>query len=1015
MARTRRGARTTATRRTTRATAVVLHEDANPYPSAADVYGAAETLVQDEDTQPITQPLLAPREVRTFAAEEEAPPALVYDDAFLAALLAAPARARLVAVLGALHAGKTTLCDALIEATRVEPFVAPPRYTDALRAEAERGVSLKATPFSVALRAGAPGAPSVAYTFIDAPGHAAFSDEATAAVRCADGVLLVVDAVEGVVAGTERALRAAAAARAPLVVCIAKVDRLILDLRLPPADAYFKLAAVVAEVNAAAAAAAAAAGAPVPRALTPADGSVVFAGAAHAWTFSLRSWARASAARWRGAAAAVDADALAARLWGDTWYNAETRRFSRAPPRAGAPRAFVTFVLEPLWKVYATAVGEDARAIAALAAELRVPLRAAEAAGDVRPVLRALLRGLLGGADGLAEALAAHVPSPAAAAPALVAALYTGDADAPEARALAAADRAGPLMAHVVKLVPKPEGGGFLALTRVLSGELLVGARVRVLGEAYSADDGEDAQLATVRAIALGQARFRVPLAAAAPGMLVLVDGLGDAVAKTATLTGVGAGAADAGALRPLRFDAEPCVRVAVEPLNPSELPKVLAGLRALTQSYPLARTRVEESGEHVLMGAGELALDCMLRDLRDEFARVEVKVADPVVSFCETAAEQSSAHAFARTPNRLNKLTFCAQPLDRGLAEDIAAGAVPPLAERKRAAAFFEAKYGWDVLAARGAWAFGPAADRGPNVLLDDTLPAVGGAAGARALAAARDAIVQGFQWAAREGPLCDEPLRGVKLRLVGAELAADALQRGGGQVIPTVRRAAYAAMLLAAPRLLEPVFAVEVLAPADALPAVAAVLARRRGHVVSEAPRPGTPLFCVRGFIPVMDSFGFETDLRVFTQGAAAAATTFDHWALVPGDPLDKSIVLRPLEASPPAALARDFMVKTRRRKGLAEDVAAAKCGRRGGARAAARAGCRNRSLPPRPHSPRRAGFSTPRCSRPSRRPRTRPPPPTCGSRRHNFMRRQPLNKLKRWRRPRAARRAERRPARP
>ncbi len=237
---------------------------------------------------------------------------------------------------------------------------------------------------------------------------------------------------------------------------------------------------------------------------------------------------------------------------------------------------------------------------------------------------------------------------------------------------------------------------------------------------------------------------------------------------------------------------------------------------------------------------------------------------------------------------------------------------------------AFFESRYKWDVLAARSVWAFAPSAERGPNVLLDDTLA---GELDKRVLAAVKESVVQGFQWGCREGPLCDEPLRGVKFKLVGATLADGALQRGGGQVIPTVRRAVYSSFLLAAPRLMEPVFAVEVLCPAEARAAVGVVLAKRRGHVVSDVPRPGTPLFVVRGFLPVMDSFGFETDLRVFSQGAAAAATAFDHWAVVPGDPLDKSVVLRPLEPSPPHALARDFMVKTRRRKGLAEDVSAAK----------------------------------------------------------------------------------------
>ena len=70
-------------------------------------------------------------------------------------------------------------------------------------------------------------------------------------------------------------------------------------------------------------------------------------------------------------------------------------------------------------------------------------------------------------------------------------------------------------------------------------------------------------------------------------------------------------------------------------------------------------------------------------------------------------------------------------------------------------------------------------------------------------------------------------------------------------------------------------------------------------------------------QAFLPVIESFGFETDLRYHTQGQAFCASVFDHWAIVPGDPLDKSIVLRPLEPAPIQHLAREFMVKTRRRK--------------------------------------------------------------------------------------------------
>lgn len=61
----------------------------------------------------------------------------------------------------------------------------------------------------------------------------------------------------------------------------------------------------------------------------------------------------------------------------------------------------------------------------------------------------------------------------------------------------------------------------------------------------------------------------------------------------------------------------------------------------------------------------------------------------------------------------------------------------------------------------------------------------------------------------------------------------------------------------------------------------------------------------------------------MRYHTQGQAFCLSVFDHWAIVPGDPLDKSIVLRPLEPAPIQHLAREFMVKTRRRKGMSEDV--------------------------------------------------------------------------------------------
>lgn len=124
-----------------------------------------------------------------------------------------------------------------------------------------------------------------------------------------------------------------------------------------------------------------------------------------------------------------------------------------------------------------------------------------------------------------------------------------------------------------------------------------------------------------------------------------------------------------------------------------------------------------------------------------------------------------------------------------------------------------------------------------------------------------------------------------------------------------------------------MEPIYQAEIYCPHDTVDAVYNVLLRRRAHVIFEEPKPGSPLYTLKVEIPAIESFGFETDLRTHTVGQAMVLSQFSHWNMVPGDPLDKSIVLRPLEPSPVPHLAREFMVKTRRRKGLLEDVSIAK----------------------------------------------------------------------------------------
>jgi U5 small nuclear ribonucleoprotein component len=887
----------------------VLHEDKKYYPSAEETYGpGVETLVQEEDTMHLSEPIIAPIKEIVFQQTEPRPDGetgRTCTDEFMCGLMQAPGRVRNLAVVGHLHAGKTSLVDLLVMATHYGKY--PSRkddrkglgYMDNLLLEQDRKISLKAKAMAVVV----PDSRGTSWLLnvMDTPGHSDFVDEVEAGLRISDGVLLVVDAVEGVTATVEAHIRRAVALQLPLVLVINKVERLIVELRLPPTDAYYKLRHTVEEVNTVVGATGAGEGLTV----SPERGNVFFASTTAGWLFSLGSFAEQYALR---SALRIDAAGLARRLWGDVYHEAEGGAFRRGPSQAAPKRTFVTFVLEPLYKLYMQVLGEET-------AVLRETLRSLGITslkeGDIdalntRPLLGLVMQKFLGASvSALVDAVRDVVPSPAAKS-------GLCNPSAPQA------------VAYATKCYPRQQAGiPFDVLVRVYRGSLAVGA-----GVAVHSEKAEEAPVScTVTGLAIPCGRYAIPVSTVPAGSWALVSGVDSAVAKTGVIATPGARPADL----PLpRFSApKALVKLAIEPVSPSDLPRVLEGLRKLGRAYPALQTKVEESGEHLLLGTGELYLDCALHDLRRIYASVDVKLSDPTVCLAETVLETSFLKCYAETPNQRSKLTMIAEPLERGLAESIEAGQfAAALAEqqqpRRGLSGRLQSEFGWDILAARSLWAFGPSPTHGPNALLDDCLP---GEVDKDALLGVRDALQQGFQWAVREGPLCEEPVRGTKLRILDALVAAEPVYRGAGQVIPTTRRVCHAALLTAAPRLMEPVSLVEIYTPKDCTEVVYQVLAKRRGHVTSETPKAGSPLYTIRALLPVLDSFGFETDLRVATLGAAFCQQHFDHWQVVPGDPLDKNIRLVPLEPSPAPHLARDLLLKTRRRKGLAEDVSLAK----------------------------------------------------------------------------------------
>lgn len=722
------------------------------------MYGAdVETLVQEEDTQPLSEPIIAPVQQKKFAIEEAELPPVYFSREFMTDLLNFPDQTRNVAIVGHLHHGKTAFMDMLVTQThdlserlgrrigrRKEEQL---RYTDVHFLERQRGVSIKSAPMSLVLQSTK--GKSHLFNVIDTPGHVDFVDEVAASVRLADGVVLVVDIVEGVQANTEQIIKHAVLEDLPLTLVVNKMDRLILELKIPPNDAYFKLKHVIEEVNTVIENVLPGQG--EKRRLSPEKGNVAFACSTMNWCFTLQSFARTYADTYPQ----IDTNEFALRLWGDVFFNPTSRKFTRKGVEENARRTFVRFVLEPIYKLYSHTISESPEDLKETLASVGINLKPSQLKSDAKELLNLVCEQFFGPATGFVDMITQHVPSPVDGAQKKLERYYTGPLDTKVAAAMTTCNPEGPLVIHVTKLFNSTDASRFHAFGRIMSGTVHPGQQVRVLGESYTPEDEEDMVTATISDTWIAETCYSIATSGVPAGNWVLLGGVDNSIVKTATLVPLKLeDNEETHIFRPIRHMTESVFKVAVEPVNPSELPKMLDGLRRVNKSYPLISTKVEESGEHVVLGTGELYMDCVLHDLRRLYSEMEIKVSDPVTRFCETVVETSAIMCYSITPNKKNKVTMIAEPLDDGIAEDIEAGKVSIKEPIRKVARFFEDNYDWDKLAARSIWAFGPE-EMGPNILQDDTLPSQ---VDKKLLGSVRDSITQGFSWGTREGPLCEE-----------------------------------------------------------------------------------------------------------------------------------------------------------------------------------------------------------------------------------------------------------------
>jgi len=815
---------------------------------------------------------------------------------------------RNMSVIAHVDHGKSTLTDSLVAKAGIVAAAkaGETRFTDTRKDEQERCITIKSTAISLFFNLEPKDVPFIQgenqkekdndgflINLIDSPGHVDFSSEVTAALRVTDGALVVVDCVSGVCVQTETVLRQAIAERIKPVLFMNKMDRALLELQLEQEDLYQTFQRIVESVNVIIATYSDEEGPMGNIQVNPQKGSVGFGSGLHGWAFTLKQFAEMYADKFK-----IDSVKLMPKLWGDNFFNIKSKKWQKSKEE-GNVRSFNQFVLDPIYKVFDAVMNFKKDDTTKLLGALKIQLKGDDKEKEGKQLLKVIMRTWLPAGDTLLQMIAIHLPSPVTAQRYRMEMLYEGPQDDEAAVGIKNCNPDGPLMMYVSKMVPTSDKGRFFAFGRVFSGKIASGLKCKIMGPNFVPGKKEDCTEKTIQRTILMMGRYTEAIEDVPCGNICGLVGVDQFLVKTGTLTTF----REAHNMKVMKFSVSPVVRIAVEAKNPSDLPKLVEGLKRLAKSDPMVQCIIEESGEHIIAGAGELHLEICLKDLEEDHACIPIKKSDPVVSYRESVTEESSEMCLSKSPNKHNRLFMKCVPMPEGLPEDIDNNEVSNRQDFKIRGRYLADKYDYDITEARKIWCFGPDGN-GPNLLIDCTK-------GVQYLNEIKDSVVAGFQWAVKEGVLCEENMRGVRFNIHDVTLHADAIHRGGGQIIPTARRVLYASQLLAAPRLMEPVYQCEIQCPEAAVGGIYGVLNRRRGVVNEEMQVPGTPMFVVKAHLPVNESFGFTADLRSNTGGQAFPQCVFDHWQILPGDPFEAG--------SKPAKVVED----TRKRKGLKEGI--------------------------------------------------------------------------------------------
>ncbi len=447
-------------------------------------------------------------------------------------------------------------------------------------------------------------------------------------------------------------------------------------------------------------------------------------------------------------------------------------------------------------------------------------------------------------ADVALEMAINHIPCPVDAQKVRIPTIWKGDLNSELGKQMLNCDPNGEVALMVTKIIMDKQAGE-IAIGRLFSGTVKKGMTLYVSGMPAPQ---------RVQTVALMVGADRTPIDECKAGNIVAVTGLKDAIAGSTVST-----LKDMEPFEKMAHYSEPVITKAIEAKSMADLPKLVEVLRVIAKADPSLSIEINnETGEHLMSGMGELHLEITEYRIVNEQG-VDIISSPPIVVYQESVKGPNPNEFEGKSPNKHNKFYFIVEPLEEGVKEAIRKGDIDTEAKIKdpKELAKILVDCGMDVDQAKGVVAF-----KNNNVLIDCTK-------GIQYLHETMELVKQAFEEAMMRGPLANEKVAGLKVKLMDAKLHEDTIHRGPAQIIPAVRDGIYGAMCQAGRILLEPMQKVFISVPPDYMGGAVNLINQRRGTIL-EMGQDGADS-TVTAICPVADMFGFSSDIRGSTQGRA------------------------------------------------------------------------------------------------------------------------------------------------